>query len=143
MSMLMKNKILLIFSGCLFFINSHANADYMSQKAKYDKTQADFSLCAASTLQKNDDSQNEIQHCYKSIKDALTRQIKEIRSDKKDKASESMWRSINHTHQVGIQSCSEISRSVTYSNFTGYLDLQCEASFYISLAEAAIEVHYK
>lgn len=122
---------------------SHANADYSSAKAKYEKTQSEFALCVASTLQKNDDTQNDIAHCYKSVKDALTSQIKDIRATEKGKDNESLWRSINHTHQTGIQSCAEISNSVTYSNFTGHLDLECEASFYISLAEAAIEVHYK
>lgn len=138
----MKYIKLYLLSLCLLAC-VQANADYATAKAKYDKTQGDFSLCVASTLQKNDSSQNNIAHCYESVKDALTQQIKDIRASEKGKTTESLWRSINHSHQTGIQACAEISNSVAYSNFTGHLDLECEASFYISLAEAAIEVHYK
>lgn len=138
------NKIFLLLAVAVGTC-SQANADYASAKAKYDKTQREFALCAATTLQKNDDTLNDISSCYQSVQDALTSQIKEIRASEKGKSKEkeSLWRSVNLTHQTGIQSCTEISNSVAYSNFTGYLDLECEASFYISLAEAAIDIHYK
>lgn len=133
------------FMSCAFvgLMSSVAHADYKSEKAHYDSIKNQFGSCISTTLKQNgDDSKNTILNCYDSAQDALTSQIKSIRTSKKQAINETEWKEINLNHQKGVQACTEISNSVPYSNFTGYLDIECEANFYFSLAEAAIEMHY-
>lgn len=138
----MKTKLLVgLAIACM--VSTAAHADYLSEKKRYDGIKDQFGSCISVTLKKNgDDSKNTIYGCYTAAQSALTSQIKNIRADKKHAINENEWKQVNLSHQKGVQSCTEISNSVAYSNFTGYLDLECEATFYFSLAEAAIEMHY-
>ncbi|MDC4347172.1 hypothetical protein NQ641_18840 [Acinetobacter baumannii] len=134
-----------LFMSCAIvgLFSTVAHADYASEKARYDSIKNQFGSCISTTLKQNgDDSKNTILNCYDSAQDALTSQIKSIRTSKKQAINEAEWKEINLNHQKGVQACTEISNSVPYSNFTGYLDIECEANFYFSLAEAAIEMHY-
>lgn len=120
-----------------------SHAEYGAEKARYDSIKDQFGGCISTTLKKNgDESKNTILNCYDSAQDALTSQIKSIRASKKKAINEADWKEVNLSHQKGVQSCAEISNSVPYSNFTGYLDIECESNYYFSLAEAAIEMHY-
>ncbi len=133
------------FMGCVIIglFSSVAHADYKSEKVRYDSIKDQFGSCISTTLKKNgDDSKNTIYNCYTSAQDALISQIKGIRASQKQAINEADWKEINLSHQKGVQACVEISNSVAYSNFTGHLDMECEANFYFSLAEAAIEMHY-
>ncbi|HFG7030457.1 TPA: hypothetical protein ACGIK9_002942 [Acinetobacter baumannii] len=129
---------------CLGLASTAALADYQSEKNQFNSTLDQFGICTTTQLKTSSESgDNSLSSCYKSLQDSLTAQIKKIRLEKKVALNEQTWKEVNLSHQRGVQSCAEISNSVAYSNFTGYLDSNCESIFYISLAQSAIELHYK